>query len=141
MKIFDYKIGDLVEISDSQYSFLQSVIKHQGNMQVAIEEFKISREQLDIWDKDAVFKSALDSHLTVLFRSRGLTSEYIKSYLLGTITGNEKPTKEQMGAINASIRALGMGLGRGVTGKVSVSPEAVKIEWNDGVDDGQDTNK
>ena len=140
MRVWDYKVGDLVEISDSQYSFLQQVVKLQGDMAKAIEEFKISREQLDIWDKDTIFKSALDSHLTVLFRSRGLTTEYIKSYLMTTLVGKEKPTKEQMAAINASIRALGMGLGKSSQAKVSISPESINLEWNDGVD-GQDTNK
>ena len=135
MRVWNYKLGDLVEISDTQYSFIMCVVKAQGNMQTAIEEFKVSREQLDIWDKDAIFKSALDSHLTVLFRSRGLTADYIKSYLLTTLAGKEVPTKIQMSAINASVKALGMGLGKGPTLKTTMTADNTVIEFNDGTEE------
>ena len=137
MKIYDYKIADLVEISDAQYDFLQAIIKYNGRMEEARKEFKVSDEQFEIWSKDEIFKSVLESHLTVLFRSRGLTADYIKSYLLSTLEGKKEPSRVQLMAINASVKALGMGLSprTGINGKITVTPESTKLEFNDGLEE------
>lgn len=137
MKIYNYQSGGVVEISDAQYDFMQAFIKHSGRMEFIIKDFPISQEQLEAWHNDPVFWPILESHMTILIESRGLTPEYVKAYLLKTITGQTQPTREQAMAINTSVKALGMGLQQrtGINGKAIVTPENVTIEFNDGLGD------
>lgn len=135
MKIYDYNIGDVVEISDSQYDFMQAVIKHSGRIDSAIKDYPVSDEVIDTWRKDKVFWPVLEGHIAILIRAQGLSPDYIKDYLLSTLHGSKEPTDAQLKAIGHSIRALGMGMTRqGFQGSVTVSPANTKITFNDGLD-------
>ena len=134
MKVYDYISACVVEVSEVQYDFIQSLIKHGGKESLALEEIKVSREYLEAWKKDPVFWPVVQGHMQVSGQARGLTPEYVKSYLIGTIAGKEKPSREQMQAINTSVRALGMGLQhRAFQGKVTATPEGTTLEFNDGL--------
>jgi hypothetical protein len=134
MKIYDYNRGDIVEISNAQYDFMQSVIKHSGRLDAAIADYPVSAEQIDLWRKDPEFWPVLEGYLSILIRSHGLSPEYIKDYLLSTLYGTKKPTKEQLTAIAQSIRALGMGL-QSRTVKANITPSNTTIEFVDGLDE------
>lgn len=135
MKIYDYNIGDVVEISDAQYDFMQAVIKHSGRIAEAIKDYPVSNEQIDNWRKDKVFWPVLEGHISILIRAQGLSPDYIKDYLLSTLHGSKVPTDAQLKAIGHSIRALGMGMNnRGFNGSVTVTPQNTKITFNDGLD-------
>jgi hypothetical protein len=137
MKIYDYAISGLVEVTDGQYEFMQAVIKYSGRMEEVYTNYTAaSRELVAQWLTDPMFKQLMDGYITVLCRSRGLTPEYLKSELIQTIAGQKAPTKAQMSAINASIKALGMGMARtGFSGKVDITPESTQIVFNDGLDE------
>ena len=136
MKIYDYVTQDAIEISDTQYDFMQFVVKHNGNIDLALKDYPVSQEQLNLWKEDKIFWPCLEAHLVTLARARGLNSDYIKDYLLSTLTGQKEPTEVQMKAINASVRALGMGLAarRGFSGSVVVSPSNTQIVFEDGLE-------
>lgn len=135
MKIYDYNIGDIVEISDAQYDFMQAVIKHSGRIDSAIKDYPVSDEVIDTWRKDKVFWPVLEGHISILIRAMGLSPDYIKDYLLSTLHGSKEPTDVQLRAIGHSIRALGMGMNRqGFQGSVTVTPQNTKITFNDGLD-------
>lgn len=144
MKVYDYVSADVVEVTEAQYCFIEAIVKHAGNEKAAAEEAKVSQEVIDGWKKDPVFWPTVRGHVQVLVQSRGLTPEYVKAYLLGTIVGKEKPTPEQIKAIGHSVRALGMGLAprAGLAGKMKMTatPEGTTIEFNDGLV-SEDTNK
>src|SRR5574343_2032205 len=110
MKVYDYVSKECVEVSDTQYDFLECCIKHKGRLVDAVADFKVSQEQLDTWKKDPIFWPVVEGHLTVLWKSRGLTAEYVKSYLLSTMDGKITPTRAQLQAVNASARLLSMGM-------------------------------
>lgn len=139
MKIYDYTSAAVIEVSDAQYDFMQAVIKASGRIEDARKEYPITDEQLANWKQDPVFWPILEGHLTVLYRSRGLTADYIKDYLLSTLEGKKTPSKEQMMAINQSVKALGMGMQprAGFSGKVTLAPDTTKIEFNDGLDNNK----
>lgn len=136
MKIYDYNIGDLVEITDTQFDFMQAVIKHGGRIELALKDYPVSDEQITAWRADSVFWPVLEGHVTILIRARGLSSDYIKDLLLSTLAGKTVPTKEQMQAINTSVRALGMGQQPrpGFGGQVTVNPGNTTITFNDGLE-------
>jgi len=135
MKIYDYVTATVIEISDAQYEFMQNLMKHSGKESEAREESKVSAEVFESWKNDPVFWPIVQGYVKVLIQSRGLTPEYLKSYLLSTIAGNEKPTNEQLKAIGHSVRALGMGLqNRTFSGKATITPDNTTIEFNDGLD-------
>lgn len=142
MLVYDYVTTDVVEVTDSQYDFLQALIKSHGAMDAALKEVPVTAEQMDAWKGDPVFWPVVQGHLQVLHRSRGLTPEYLKSYLLGTLDGTKRPTGEQLKAIGHSLRALGMGLAprQGFGGKATITGETTIIEFNDGLDNGQNPN-
>ena len=139
MVIYDYVSGEAVEISESQYDFMQAVIKSSGRMEEARKIYAITDEQLAAWKNDPVFWPVLEGHVAILLKARGLTPEYIKAYLIDTLYGKKDPTKSQMGAINASVRALGMGLNprTGINGKVVVTPTNTQIEFKEIPIDGE----
>ncbi|MFA6315733.1 MAG: hypothetical protein WC648_05200 [Candidatus Paceibacterota bacterium] len=133
MKIYDYNIGDLVEISDTQYDFMQAVIKCGGRFDLALVDYPVSQEKIEEWKKDQVFWPVLDGHIKILIRAKGLNPEYIKDFLLSTLAGKKEPTDAQLKAINASIRALGMGLQqRAFT--ATLTPNNTTVTFNDGLD-------
>lgn len=135
MKIYDYNLGEVVEISEEQYNFMEAVIKHSGRIADALKDYPVSDELIDQWRKDKLFWPVLEGHITILIRSHGLSPEYIKDYLLSTLHGSKVPTETQMKAIGHSIRALGMGLSKqGFQGSVTVTPQNTKIVFNDGLD-------
>ena len=135
MRIYDYNLGDVVQISDVQYDFMQAVIKHSGRISEAIKEYPVSEEQIELWKKDAVFWPVLEGHITILIRAQGLSPDYIKDYLLSTLHGSKEPTEAQLKAIGHSIRALGLGTGKqGFSGSVTVTPQNTKITFNDGLE-------
>lgn len=142
MLVYDYVTANVVEVADVQYDFLQSIIKAHGVMDVALKETPVSAEQLKSWKEDPIFWPIVQGHLQVLHRGRGLTPEYLKSYLLGTLDGTKRPTGEQLKAIGHSLRALGMGLAprQGFGGKATITGETTIIEFNDGLDNGQNPN-
>lgn len=136
MQIYDYTTSECVEVSDAQYDFMQAVIKCSGRMEDVRKEYPITNEQLEIWKADPIFWPVLLGHLTILNKSRGLTPEYIKSFLVDTLSGKKNPTKAQAMAINASVRALGMGLQpRSFNGKLSVTPGNTEIVFSDGLEE------
>lgn len=129
----------MVEVTEAQYNFIYAVIKHQGDEAKAAEEGKVSRDQINEWKKDPVFWPTVKGHVQVQIQARGLSTDYIKSYLLSTIVGQEKPTREQMQAVNTSVRALGMGMQQrtAFNGKAAISPENITIEFSEGVFGGE----
>jgi len=136
MKVYDYVSSDVVEVSDAQYDFMQAVLKHGGRVEAALKECPVSDEQMATWRADRMFWPVLEGHVTILIRARGLSTDYIKDYLLSTLSGKKEPTDTQMKAINTSVRALGMGLTprTGFNGAVTVSPTNTTITFNDGLD-------
>lgn len=134
MKVYDYISASVVEVTEAQYNFIYALIKHQGDEAKAAEEGKVSQDQINEWKKDPVFWPTVKGHVQVQIQARGLSTDYIKSYLLSTIVGQEKPTREQMQAVNTSVRALGMGMQqRGIQGKMTATPEGTTLEFNDGI--------
>lgn len=140
MKIYDYSTGNVVEVTDGQFDFMQAVIRHSGRMDLVVKDFPISDEQVKAWQADPVFWPILEGHLQILHEARGLTPEYVKSCLLKTIRGSDVPTREQAQAINTSVKALGMGLQQrtGFNGKAVFSPENVTLEFTQGEISGKD---
>ena len=137
MKIYDYNDGKVKDITDQQYDFIQEVIKHCGRMDAVLKDYPVPPEELAKWKDDPTFWPILEGHLTILVRSKGLSLEYAKEFLLDTLSGAKERTSEQMKAINATIKVLGAGVATrpGFSGKVTLSPDNTKIEFSDGLSD------
>ena len=143
MRIYDYISRGVIEVSDDQYDFMQALLKNNGRFEDAKKDFPVTNEKIEEWRKDSLFWPCLEGWLVVLWKSRGLTVEYVKSYILDTLEGKAKPDETQMKALTNSIRALGMGLNprTGINGKVQIAPESVILEFSDGIDDAPKPNK
>jgi len=135
IKVYDYTSGDTPEITEAQYDFLQMVIKNCGRIDMVLKEYPIEKKELDKWRK-TTFWPILDGYLRVLIKAKGLSVDYVKEFLLDTIAGRKEPTKEQLAAVNASLKALGCGVSvrNGFNGSVTVTPENTKVVFNDGLD-------
>ena len=135
MKIYCYENRAVVEISDAQYDFLQAMMKHSGRMVDVKKDYPITDEQIADWKADPIFSLVLKGYEAALFKSRGLTPEFVKKEIMETLEGTEK-TFEQCRAVANAIKALGMGLTprTGFGGKITVAPENTTITFNDGLD-------
>ena len=135
IKNYDYTDGTVKEITEAQYDFLQLVIKHSGRIDSVLKEYPVPQEELDKWGNDPVFWPMLNGYLSVIVKARGLSVDKVKEFLLDTIVGQKEPTKQQMAAVNAALKALGVGANtrQGFNGKVTISPENTQIVFNDGL--------
>lgn len=135
MKIFDYNTKSVKEITDAQYDFLQVVIKNGGNLTATINEYPVTPEELEKWKQDP-FWAILDGHILVLIKSRGLNADAVKEFYLDAMYGTTKPTKEQINAANGAARLLLAAYNprNGFAGKVTMTPENVVVEFNDGLE-------
>ena len=133
MKIYDYNDGKVKDITDQQYDFIQEVIKHCGRMDAVLKDYPVPPEELAKWKDDTTFWPILEGHLTILVRSKGLSLEYAKEFLLDTLSGAKERTSEQMKAINATIKVLGAGVATrpGFSGKVTLSPDNTQFEFKE----------
>ena len=124
IKNYDYTDGTVKEITEAQYDFLQMVIKHSGRIDSVLKEYPVPTEDMDKWRADPIFWPMLEGYLTVLVKSRGLSVDKVKEFLLDTIVGQKQPTKEQLAAANAALKALGVGVNNrnGFKGEVTVTP-------------------
>ena len=115
---------------------MQFVIKHSGRFDLALKDYPVSDEQMIVWKEDKVFWPLLNAWITKLAESRGLTPEYVKSFLFSTLEGKIEPNDNQMKAINNTIRALGLGLAerKGFNGAITISPSNTQIVFEDGLD-------
>jgi len=141
IKIYDYNTGETPEITEAQYDFLQIVIKHCGRMDTVLKEYPVPQEALDKWHTEP-FWTILEGYLRVLIKAKGLSVDYVKEFLLDTIAGRKQPSKQQLAAVNASLKALGCGVSvrNGFNGSVTVTPENTKIEFNDGMNEQHQDN-
>ena len=132
MRIWDFVAGDLVEISDQQYDFIQSIIKANGVMAKARELYPVTEEQFTIWNNDAVYNQVLKGWETVIYKSRGLCAEYIKAKLFEGIE-KDKLTKTQLKAIDSAMKSLGMGAQQ-QRFKAQITPDNTIVEFSDGTE-------
>lgn len=124
MKNYDYTDGKVKDITEAQYDFLQIVIKHSGRLDSVLKEYPVPMDELDKWKADPVFWPMLEGYLVVLVKSRGLSIDKVKEFLLDAIAGQTQPTKEQMAAANAALKALGVGVNNrsGFKGELTMTP-------------------
>ena len=141
ISIYDYTDSQVKEITEAQYDFIQMLIKHSGRMDSLLKEYPVPQEELDKWRADPVFWPILNGYIMVIVKSRGLSIDKVKEFLLDVIVGFKEPSKMQMMAVNAALKALGAGVivRPGFSGKVTVTPENTEVVFNDGLE--QNTNQ
>lgn len=141
IRIYDYNTSETPEITEAQYDFIQMVIKHCGRIDMVLKEYPVPQDDLDKWHTEP-FWAILEGYLRVLIKSKGLSVDYVKEFLLDTIAGRKNPNKQQMAAVNASLKALGCGVSvrNGFNGSVTVTPENTRIEFNDGLNEQHQDN-
>lgn len=142
MKIFDYHTKTVKEITDAQYDFLQLVIKNGGNLTATINEYPVTPEELGKWKKDP-FWAILDGHVLILIKSRGLNADAVKEFYLDAMYGTTQPTKSQTNAANGAARLLLAAYNprNRFTGKATMTPENVVVEFSDGLNETETDNK
>lgn len=141
MKLWDYEMGMLVEVSEGQYDFMQALMKAQGNVKDALKAYPVTEEQLATWQKDAIFWPVVEGWCKMFAKSRGLIPEFIKGRLLEGIH-KDNLTKSQLAAINTATRALGMGnTGTKTTLKAEITEANTTIEFNEGLIGGESTDQ
>lgn len=143
IKIYDYNTGETPEITEAQYDFLQIVIKHCGRMDTVLKEYPVPQEDLDKWHTEP-FWAILEGYLRVLIKAKGLSVDYVKEFLLDTIAGRKQPSKQQLAAVNASLKALGCGVSirPGFNGKATLTPDSVQFEFTETpIDDKPESNQ
>ena len=124
----------IIEVSEKQLKFLEALSYHRGNMLKAYEIVPCTEEAKLEWVADLLFWNAALAVQRMMLRSQTLTVDFVRDHMVSAATGETKPTRVQMQAINLASRVLGLGLannGRG-TGKVSVKPDEIQITFNDG---------
>jgi len=139
MKIYNYHSGEVEDITDEQYDFLHAFIKNDCHTERTLKEVPtITTETLTEW-KSGPFWPILEGYVTVLKRSKGLTGDYLKDFLMQVLAGKKEPTREQLSVIGHAVKVLGLGLqSRGFAGKVTLNPDSTQFEFKEtSIEDGK----
>lgn len=132
IKIYDYATKSICEVTQEQYDFINLLVKVKGRIDLARVRTETDLKVIDSWQSDENYWRIFNGYLGVLIRSQGLSPEFVKKYLLTILEGQEQPTKEQIQAVNSSLKILGISdLSRKT--KIEFTPENTKIEFNDGL--------
>lgn len=137
-KIYDYHTAEVVDIADEQYDFLHSFIKNDCRKEAVFKDMPtLTEETLAGW-QSGPFWPILEGYVTVLKRSRGLTGDYLKDFLMQVLAGRKEPTEAQLKVIGHAVRVLGLGIqSRAMSGKVTLSPESTQFEFKEtSIEDG-----
>ena len=120
----------MLEISDAQFSFLESVATEK-DVNKALDLQVVSNEMKDQWKDDKDFWNSALAIADQLQKAHILNLAYIKDQLLTTIEGTRASTKIQIAAINASIKLL-TGGGAGIrTAKAIVTPDSFSVSFEE----------
>ena len=136
MKIYDYNTGEVVDIDPIQYDFLHAFIKADCRQEAVLKDMpEIATETLLMW-QSGPFWPILQGYVTVLKRSKGLTGDYLKDFLMQVLAGRKEPTDAQLKVIGHAVKILGLGLQprHGFGGSVTVTPDNTVITFNDGLE-------
>jgi hypothetical protein len=139
MKIYDYNTGEVTDITDEQYDFLHAFIKNDCRQLPPTQEVPgIPGETLTRWQSEP-FWAILEGYVTVLKRSKGLTGDYLKDFLMQVLAGRKEPTDAQLKIIGHAVKVLGLGLqSRGFAGKVTLNPDSTQFEFKEtSIEDGK----
>lgn len=134
MKVYDYTDGEVKEIEDIQYDFLQVVITHCGRMDMILKEFPVPADKLEAWQKDPVFWPLLQGYITILVKSKGLSLDKLREFMMDVIAGKKDATKAQLAICNAAVRVL-LPNNTKAQFQATITPESTKITFNDGLDE------
>lgn len=141
MLVYDYKTGNCVEIQAAQYDFLQFVIKSCGKITNVYDGYTVPEEDLEAWRKDPVFWPIVQDYAAVIAKSKGLSGDYVKSFLLEVIRGDRNPSKEQQRAVDSAIKMINSGLTmrKGFKGEFTMSPNNTSFFFEETSIDGPNT--
>lgn len=143
MKIYSYNSGEVEDITDIQYDFLHAFIKHDCRKEAVFKDIpELTEETLTGWQSEP-FWAILEGYVTVLKRSKGLTGDYLKDFLMQVLAGRKEPTDAQLKVIGHAVKVLGLGLqSRGFSGKVTLNPESTQFEFKEtNIEDGKATGQ
>ena len=124
----------IIEVDDLQLRFLETLAVHRGNLEKAYELIPCTEAAKATWVADILFWNAVQALRAQMLRSGTLTVDFVRDHMVSAATGESKPTRTQMQAINLASRVLGLGLaGSGrMQGKVTIQPGEVEVTFTDG---------
>lgn len=127
------KCVGIVDISSSQYEFIQLVAQCSGDLNEAFGLMPCSPGCKQEWAKDPIFWPAVRALQAQIARAKHLNEDFVKDKMVAAVNGEFPITKQQMQAINLSARVLGMGLAQNQTrSRVDIQPDRITVEFSDG---------
>ena len=136
-KIYDYNTAEVVDITDEQYDFLHAFIRHDCHKDAVFKDMPTLTEETLLGWQSGPFWPILEGYVTVLKRSKGLTGDYLKDFLMQVLAGRKEPTDAQLKVIGHAVKVLGLGLqSRAFAGKVTLNPDSTQFEFKETSIDG-----
>lgn len=131
MTIYSLASQQCIEVTQAQYN-LMGALSETGDIDKAFAMIPpISEAEKQAWINDPVFWPAVVALKHQLARAKALNEMYLKDHLLSAAAGKNY-TKTQMAALNTAVRMVVPAFRPSNQGKVSIRPDEVTIEFNDG---------
>ena len=132
MKYYDTGSRSVIDLTQEQYDFLSAVLEFDGDIIAARAKYVITDMLYQQFIVDEIYWAAVTAAVEMRVRAKRLNPDYLKDFMVASIDGTRLPSKQQMQAVNLSMRMIGLGQLNKST-RVEASPDSIKITFDEGM--------